>query len=48
MIGGEVDRVVGELGGLDVLVNCAGGGDLWRALPENTVDELAEGVAPHV
>jgi 7-alpha-hydroxysteroid dehydrogenase len=24
-----VDRVVGDLGGLDSVVNCAGGGDMW-------------------
>lgn len=39
---GLVDRAVDALGGLDVVVNCAGGGDLWRALPDNTVDELEE------
>jgi 7-alpha-hydroxysteroid dehydrogenase len=35
-----VERAVAELGGLDTVVNCAGGGDMWRALPDNTVDEL--------
>lgn len=36
-----VQRCVDGLGGLDVVVNCAGGGDLWRALPDNTAEELA-------
>jgi 7-alpha-hydroxysteroid dehydrogenase len=37
-----VEQTVDELGGLDVVVNCAGGGDMWRALPDNTVDEITE------
>ena len=39
---GVVDQVVRELGGLDIVVNCAGGGDMWRPITENTVDELDE------
>jgi NAD(P)-dependent dehydrogenase (short-subunit alcohol dehydrogenase family) len=37
-----IERAVGELGGLDILVNCAGGGDMWRPILDNTVDELEE------
>jgi 7-alpha-hydroxysteroid dehydrogenase len=37
-----IQRVVGELGGLDIVVNCAGGGDMWRPLLDNTVEELEE------
>jgi NAD(P)-dependent dehydrogenase (short-subunit alcohol dehydrogenase family) len=37
---GLVERVVGEFGGLDVVVNCAGGGDMWRAFLDNTVEEV--------
>src|SRR5262249_30768384 len=37
-----VARTVRDLGRLDTVVNCAGGGDLWRALLDNTVDELEE------
>jgi 7-alpha-hydroxysteroid dehydrogenase len=40
VLGGVIDRTVDELGGLDTVVNCAGGGDMWRAFLENTVDEL--------
>jgi 7-alpha-hydroxysteroid dehydrogenase len=43
-----VDRVVGDLGGLDSVVNCAGGGDMWRAILDNTVEELAEAFQFHV
>lgn len=39
---GIVECTVGKLGRLDTVVNCAGGGDLWRALLDNTVDELEE------
>jgi 7-alpha-hydroxysteroid dehydrogenase len=39
---GAVDTVISELGGLDVVVNCAGGGDMWRPITDNTVDELEE------
>jgi 7-alpha-hydroxysteroid dehydrogenase len=39
---GVIDQVVRELGGLDILVNCAGGGDMWRPITENTVEELDE------
>jgi 7-alpha-hydroxysteroid dehydrogenase len=37
-----IERAVSELGGLDILVNCAGGGDMWRPILDNTVDELEE------
>jgi 7-alpha-hydroxysteroid dehydrogenase len=40
VLSGLVERTVTEFGGLDTVVNCAGGGDMWRALPDNTVDEL--------
>ena len=39
---GIVERTVGDFGRLDTVVNCAGGGDLWRAMPDNTVDELED------
>ena len=39
-LGDLVDRAAGELGGLDVVVNCAGGGDMWRAFLDNTVEEM--------
>lgn len=41
-LSGLVERAVDELGRLDTVVNCAGGGDLWRALLDNTVDELED------
>lgn len=37
-----LDRAVDELGGLDTVVNCAGGGDMWRSLLDNTAEELEE------
>lgn len=39
-LGHLVERTVERFGGLDTVVNCAGGGDMWRAFLENTVDEL--------
>ena len=39
---GLVDKTVSELGGLDILVNCAGGGDMWRPFLDTTVDALEE------
>lgn len=33
-----VDQVVGELGGLDILVNCAGGGYHWHSFEDTTVE----------
>ena len=45
---GLVERTVSELGGLDIVVNCAGGGDMWRPLLENTADELNEAFHFHV
>ena len=39
---GLVETVAGELGGLDAVVNCAGGGDMWRAFLDNTAEELEE------
>lgn len=41
-LGGVLERTVGEFGGLDTIVSCAGGGDMWRALLDNTTDELEE------
>jgi len=37
-----VERTVTEFGGLDTLVNCAGGGDMWRPFLDTTVDVLEE------
>jgi 7-alpha-hydroxysteroid dehydrogenase len=37
-----VESVVAELGGLDVVVNCAGGGDLWQAMLDHSADGLHE------
>jgi 7-alpha-hydroxysteroid dehydrogenase len=39
---GVIDQVVREFSGIDILVNCAGGGDMWRPITENSVDELDE------
>jgi 7-alpha-hydroxysteroid dehydrogenase len=39
---GLVEQTVADLGGLDIVVNCAGGGDMWRAILDNTVEELEE------
>ena len=39
---GIVERTVRDFGRLDTVVNCAGGGDTWRAMPDNTVDELED------
>ena len=38
--GGLIERTVDEFGGLDTVVNCAGGGDMWRAFLDNTADEM--------
>ena len=35
-----VDRTVSALGGLDIVVNNAGGGDEWRPFLETTVEQL--------
>ena len=37
-----VEQTARDLGGIDIVVNCAGGGDMWRAILENTVEELEE------
>jgi 7-alpha-hydroxysteroid dehydrogenase len=37
-----VERTIREFGRLDIVVNCAGGGDMWRAITDNTVDELED------
>jgi 7-alpha-hydroxysteroid dehydrogenase len=42
VIGNLVDSVVAQLGGVDIVVNCAGGGDMWRPLLDNSVEELEE------
>lgn len=39
---GLVDSTVTEFGGIDTLVNCAGGGDMWRPFLDTTVDALEE------
>jgi 7-alpha-hydroxysteroid dehydrogenase len=39
-LAGLVERTVDEFGGLDTVVNCAGGGDMWRAFLDETTDEL--------
>ena len=35
-----VERAVAAFGGLDIVVNCAGGGDLWRPFLETRVEDL--------
>jgi 7-alpha-hydroxysteroid dehydrogenase len=35
-----IDRTVAEFGGLDTVVNCAGGGDMWRPVLDESVEEL--------
>jgi 7-alpha-hydroxysteroid dehydrogenase len=37
-----VEQTARDLGGIDIVVNCAGGGDMWRAMLDNTVEELEE------
>ena len=37
---GLIERTVDEFGGLDTVVNCAGGGDMWRAFLDDSADEL--------
>ena len=38
--GGAGADVFNGLGGIDTVVNCAGGGDMWRAFLDDTTDEL--------
>jgi len=38
--GDLIDRTIGEFGGLDTVVNCAGGGDMWHAFLAETTDNL--------
>ncbi len=40
VLGGLIERAVGEFGGLDAVVNCAGGGDMWRAFLDDSAEEL--------
>ena len=35
-----ITQTVGELGGLDIVVNCAGGGDMWRPFLQDTTHNL--------
>lgn len=35
-----IDRTVRALGGLDIVVNNAGGGDEWRPFLDTTVEQL--------
>ena len=37
---GLIDRTIGEFGGLDTVVNCAGGGDMWSAFFDTSVEDL--------
>ena len=37
---GLLERAVGEFGGLDIVVNCAGGGDMWRPFLDDRAEEL--------
>ena len=39
-LAGLIERTVDEFGGLDTVVNSAGGGDMWRAFLDNTADEM--------
>lgn len=45
---GLIERTVGEFGGIDMVVNNAGGGDMWRAFLENTAQELESAFHFHV
>ncbi len=35
-----ITRTIGEFGGLDTVVNCAGGGDMWRPFLQETIQDL--------
>jgi 7-alpha-hydroxysteroid dehydrogenase len=35
-----IERTVDEFGGLDTVVNCAGGGDMWSAFLDETTESL--------
>jgi 7-alpha-hydroxysteroid dehydrogenase len=48
VLNGIIDRTVEEFSGIDTVVNCAGGGDMWRSFPENTADELESAFHLHV
>ncbi len=37
-----VERVVAEFGGLDILVNCAGGGYHWHSFDDTTIEMVEE------
>jgi len=39
---GVVDKAVTELGGIDILVNCAGGGYHWHAFDDTTVEMVED------
>jgi 7-alpha-hydroxysteroid dehydrogenase len=43
-----LERTTGEFGGLDILVNCAGGGNMWRPFLDETAKEIDKEFHFHV